>query len=549
MSSHALPGLPRRTIGPETTGGAAPPPAAGPAGLARLARQVFRITHVDIRQYRAPLLAEVIAEAQAGAPAGWQVAMGADAEDAGPTPEQAWALTSRLESAAWQQALPRLPVLSPPRVPDGASAQGAPPPQPTRHAAAGALVWVPACPDDGLALRLRAALQSVWPASTWLVTRTGAWPAASGPADGLLRRSHNALHDPPPAGCRVVIGHGLLEGVADHVRRRLLLQLATTMDPSGLLWLPDAAAAVARTMGWRPARPLVPDQAWLHPPSAESPGEARPSAPPPAAQPANAPPDLLRALHRRELLLHYQPQFELATGRLCGMEALLRWQHPVRGLVGPQPLVRHAEAHGGIHALGRWVLAEACRQLARWQADGHAVGRIAVNVSSLQWLRPRFVDEVLTAVGEAGLRPAQLVLELTESCPWPSTPGPAQALVRCRAAGIGLSLDDFGTGHAGLHALQHLPLSQLKVDAGLVARLPGDARGHRLIDIALDLARQRGLELVVEGVQRLDQLAPLRRLGAHAYQGHLGAAAQDPQQVTALLHRPAPHSGSPVAPA
>jgi len=245
------------------------------------------------------------------------------------------------------------------------------------------------------------------------------------------------------------------------------------------------------------------------------------------------------ALRLGELRLHYQPQFSFATGRPVGVEALLRWQHPTFGLLGPDTLVRQAEGTGGIHALGLWVLREACWQLARWQADGHAVDRVAVNVSALQWLRPRFVDEVLSTVIEAGLAPRQLMLELTESRPWPNTPGTARALQRCREAGIGLSLDDFGAGHADLHTLQQLPLTQLKIDGGLMDRVPGECGAEAQVRHGVRLADQLGLEVVVERVQRPEQLDWLRPLGVHTYQGHVGAPALDAWAVVAHLAAPA----------
>lgn len=534
----------RPRTGPSTRPGAMPIPAAG---LAALARQVFRFTHVDIRQYRPALVERVLAQlVHTGRVAGDGFRPGA---------ADAWALTTALEAQAWAADMPppcpaRLQQALHRRPPSHAAA-ATPAAQPAATAAPEATaatepppwqVWLPACPDARLAARWRQRLRPVLGDGLWLVTRSQTWREDEPGADGLALRSHNALHD-PPVRCPLVIGHGLLSGLATHVQRRLLRQLADTLGPYGLLWLPLEAEAAARALGWQPAEPDErPGPVWWHPPALHRAVAAdtavradadAATAGPPTAEPMAAA-DLARAMRRQELVLHYQPQFDLVTGQASGVEALLRWQHPVRGLLGPAPLVQAAESSGGIHVLGRWVLHEACRQLARWQAEGHAVGRIAVNVSTLQWLRPQFVDEVLASLAAAGLSPERLVLELTESRPWPDTPGPGRALARCREAGIGLSLDDFGSGHAGPLALQRLPLTQLKIDRGLLAHVPGDTRAEARLRRGVALARAMRLEVVVEGVQQPAQLAWVRGLGAHAYQGHLGAPALDAR--AAALH-------------
>lgn len=536
---------------------------AGSAALAALARQVFAFTHVDIRQYLPSWIDEILARHPALMPQ--RPSAAADMQVAPPPPIQApgaWALTAALEAQAWVLAAPELAgarstqallaavdLSSREATPWSALKPGGTAETTCTASAlpAGApwLVWLPACPDLATAARLRRQWQPALPESVWLVTCAQGWPAGTLAADGLVHRSHRALHDPPPHHCRLVVGHGLLTGVAGHVQRRLLVQLAETMDPRGLLWVPDEALAAAQAQGWQPWKALSPGEAWLRPPRPGGRVRLAPSgadgltqgstATKAPARPAVAmpPTDLACALRRGELRLHYQPQFDLASGRPVGVEALLRWQHPTDGLLGPGALVRQAEATGGIHGLGLWVLREACQQMARWQADGHAVDRVAVNVSALQWLRPRFVDEVLATVAEAGLAPRQLMLELTESRPWPSTPGPARALLRCREAGIGLSLDDFGAGHAGLQALHQLPLTQLKIDGGLMHRVPGEPRAEDQVRHGARLAGQLGLEVVVECVQQPEQLGWLRPLGVHTYQGHVGAPAMDARAVVA----------------
>jgi len=533
---------------------------AGTAELALLARQVFESTHVDIRQYLPEWIDQALASHRSllsRLPLPPRQPEGTDASggDAAPLVQAAaWMLTTTLEAQAWPHAVPILaatPALQALR--DAvALSSGSPAPDPATRRDGGALstctlgvqaaeapwlIWLPACPDLASAISLQQRWQSALPQSVWLVTCAQGWPAGTPAAEGLAHCSHRAMHDPPQQHARLVLGHGLLAGIAGHVRRRLLLQLAETMDPRGLLWVPDEALDGALTLGWQPWQAPTPGHALLRPPRpAPVAGRARSRAAM-QTQGATAVPvptvDLSGAMRRRELRLHYQPQFGLYTGRAVGVEALLRWQHPTQGLLGPEALVQQAEASGGIHALGLWVLREACQQMARWQADGHAVDRVAVNVSALQWLRPRFVDEVLAMVAEAGLAPGQLMLELTESRPWPATPGPTRALLRCRQAGIGLSLDDFGAGHADLHALNQLPLTQMKIDGGLMHRVPGEPRAEAQVRHGARLGGQLGLEVVVEGVQRPEQIDWLRPLGVYAYQGHVGAPALEAQAVGA----------------
>lgn len=234
---------------------------------------------------------------------------------------------------------------------------------------------------------------------------------------------------------------------------------------------------------------------------------------------------LRRALTDDELVVYYQPLVDVASGRITGAEALVRWMHPTRGLVAPLEFVPVAEETGLIGAVGEVVLRGACEQAARWCADGHPL-RISVNVSGAQLQDTAFVPLVADVLRSTGLPAERLCLEVTESTliRW-ATHG-RSSLDRLRETGVLLSIDDFGTGYSSLSYLQDLPMTELKIDRSFVARLARDARDLHLVEAVLGMARALGLGVVAEGVESSDQHAILRRLGCDRAQGFLFAAPQ-----------------------
>jgi EAL domain-containing protein (putative c-di-GMP-specific phosphodiesterase class I) len=239
--------------------------------------------------------------------------------------------------------------------------------------------------------------------------------------------------------------------------------------------------------------------------------------------------DLRRALDRDELRVAYQPIVALGDRTIRGFEALVRWEHPTRGLLSPAQFIPVAEESGLIVALGRLVLEEACRRSAAWSVPVH------VNLSARQMADPNLADSVAHVIRSTGVDPQNLVLELTESALLERAHAPGETLARLAALGISLILDDFGTGYSSLSYLQHFPLSGLKIDRSFVSAL-GGMNGHgAIVDAILRMARALDLEVVAEGLETEEQLETLRGLGCRLGQGYLFSRPVGPDAVAGLL--------------
>ena len=231
--------------------------------------------------------------------------------------------------------------------------------------------------------------------------------------------------------------------------------------------------------------------------------------------------DLRGALRQNQLVLHYQPQM-IGTTVLTGAEALVRWQHPQKGLLYPGDFISVAEETGLILKLGHWVLETACRQLATWA--GHpdtAHLSIAVNVSAKQLHQADFADQVLQVLDWTGAKSHRLKLELTESLLVTDIENTINKMNALKAQGVGFSLDDFGTGYSSLSYLKRLPLDQLKIDQGFVRDILIDANDAAIAKMIIALAESLGLGVIAEGVETTEQKDFLAHLGCHAYQGYL----------------------------
>jgi diguanylate cyclase (GGDEF)-like protein/PAS domain S-box-containing protein len=248
--------------------------------------------------------------------------------------------------------------------------------------------------------------------------------------------------------------------------------------------------------------------------------------------------DLKHALERGEFALHYQPIVDLETERICGVEALVRWEHPKRGLVMPGAFISVAEETGMIGQLGVWVLGEACRQAAAWResAPGGSGLTLNVNLSMRQLLEPDLVARVAEVLRESRLDTAALTLEMTEGA-LVQDPGPtAEKLRALKQLGIGLALDDFGTGSASLAHLRQFPIDVLKIDRSFVddvARADSDAAA--LVQAIVELARTLRLGTVAEGVESPDQVSALRRANCERAQGYLFGRPVPPAELEAML--------------
>jgi EAL domain-containing protein (putative c-di-GMP-specific phosphodiesterase class I) len=241
--------------------------------------------------------------------------------------------------------------------------------------------------------------------------------------------------------------------------------------------------------------------------------------------------DLRRAVERDELELQYQPIVALATGRLAGAEALLRWRHPRRGRLGPGEFVPLAEEREIIVPIGRWVLGEACRRAAGW--SGMADAYVSVNLSGRQLQDPAFVDDVRAALQAASLPAARLMLEITESFSLLETRAVVGRLHDLEDLGVRLAIDDFGTGYSSLSYLQTLPMAVLKIDRAFVVA-HGPRAGPVLRGI-VELGKAMGLGLVAEGVETAEQVATLRALGCEHGQGFLFARPLEADTVDRLM--------------
>jgi EAL domain-containing protein (putative c-di-GMP-specific phosphodiesterase class I) len=220
-------------------------------------------------------------------------------------------------------------------------------------------------------------------------------------------------------------------------------------------------------------------------------------------------------------VLHYQAQVE-GEGRLVGAEALVRWQHPQRGLIAPAEFIPIAEETGLIIPLGDWVLRSACRQLALWAKSTVMAGlSIAVNISAKQIQQPDFVAQVLEILRQTGASPHRLKLELTESLLVDNVQDIIEKMVALRASGIGFSLDDFGTGYSSLSYLKRLPLEQFKIDQSFVRDVLSDSNDASIARTIVALAQSLGLGVIAEGVETVDQRNFLARSGCNSYQGFL----------------------------
>jgi diguanylate cyclase (GGDEF)-like protein len=246
--------------------------------------------------------------------------------------------------------------------------------------------------------------------------------------------------------------------------------------------------------------------------------------------------DLRRAVERSELELSYQPLVTIG-GDLDGLEALLAWNHPKLGRIGPLQFIPIAEESGLIVPIGSWVIMQACVTAAKWQAEGLRRVRVSVNVSALQFARSDFVDSVATALAITGFPANHLELELTETFVLRDIEESARRMKRIRDLGVSIAIDDFGTGYSSLSYLRRLPANSLKIDQSFLRDLAGPGGSLAVVRSIVMLAHSLGLKVVAEGVERVEELELLREAGCDKVQGHLYGEPLREQEARTLLAR------------
>lgn len=250
--------------------------------------------------------------------------------------------------------------------------------------------------------------------------------------------------------------------------------------------------------------------------------------------------DLQQALLNQDLMLYYQPIMCLQTCRVSGFEALVRWQHPTRGWVGPNVFIPLAEQTGLIIPLGEWVLAEACRQMQCWQTElaEFLPLSVAVNLSGLQLAQPTLAASIVSLWERAQVQGLHLKLEVTESLLMQNTGLVIQQLQELQARGVQICIDDFGTGYSSLAYLHSLPINTLKIDRSFVDRMTQDAKNLSIVKTILALAHTLGLSVIAEGIETVEQFNWLRSLGCTEGQGYLFAKPLPSQELALWLQQP-----------
>jgi len=247
--------------------------------------------------------------------------------------------------------------------------------------------------------------------------------------------------------------------------------------------------------------------------------------------------DLRRAIEHQELRVYYQPQILMSTGETVGFEALVRWEHPERGLLAPSEFITLAEETGMIIALGRWVLEEACRQVRifREQIPPDASLRMSVNLSARQFRHPELLEEVSVILSETGTDSRDVVLEITESVMMEKGPNARHILRALKGLGLTLAMDDFGTGYSSITTLKSMPVDILKLDRSMVEGMDRDPQDRTLVSATIGLAHALDLDVVVEGVETAGELDELRSMGCDIAQGYYWYGPCPAEKATELL--------------
>jgi EAL domain-containing protein (putative c-di-GMP-specific phosphodiesterase class I) len=250
--------------------------------------------------------------------------------------------------------------------------------------------------------------------------------------------------------------------------------------------------------------------------------------------------DLRQALDQKQFVLYYQPEVDLATRKIVGLEALIRWIHPQRGLIPPMDFIPLAEECGLILPIGDWVLSEACNQIQQWCIEdiSHVSLRVGVNLSARQFSREGLADHVEALLIQSGISSRQLGLEMTESSLIPNVRIAMEVLGSLRRLGVSLLMDDFGTGYSSLNNLHSFPFDVLKIDRSFVTRMTEGDQPLQIVRTIIELARVMGMDVVAEGIETCEQFRLLRGMRCRYGQGYLFSRPLTADAVTKLLRLP-----------
>jgi diguanylate cyclase (GGDEF)-like protein len=247
--------------------------------------------------------------------------------------------------------------------------------------------------------------------------------------------------------------------------------------------------------------------------------------------------DLWHAVERGQLEVWYQPQVDVQSGRIVGLEALARWRHPTRGMIPPVVFVPIAETSDIIQQLGRWIMDDVCRQVSAWRQEGFDDIRVAVNLSARQFRQPDLAAVIQQALERNRLEPRHIELEVTESSVMSDFARTREILEQLNHVGMRVAIDDFGTGCSSMSYLRQLPVNYLKIDRSLISELGSNARSDAIVKAVIDLAHGMGMSTIAEGVESALQLGSLRQFGCDQYQGFYFSRALPASDVSAWLRR------------
>jgi EAL domain-containing protein (putative c-di-GMP-specific phosphodiesterase class I) len=247
--------------------------------------------------------------------------------------------------------------------------------------------------------------------------------------------------------------------------------------------------------------------------------------------------ELREAVERGQLRLHYQPELDLHTGEVVGFEALVRWEHPTRGLIPPIEFISMAEETGEIVKIGQWVLRQACEQAAQWQDTlfRRRPFTMAVNLSANEFLEAGLAFDVLRTLRDTGLDPKRLRIEITESVLLGDSPITSEIFFQLKRLGVELAIDDFGTGYSSLSYLRKLPADVLKIDRSFVSEVDRDPREGAIVRAVVEVAEAMGMRVVAEGIERPEQLEFLARIGCETGQGYYFARPAERDTIAAYV--------------